>query len=464
MIHFIVLMIATLTIIFLALAIYIKTKDVSLIVGLFFIYFFSLLGGVIIVLDKINGDISENIGMDYYYLFYKMYDIYLDTDYLLAIVIYAVFIIVIELTLLLFVMKQNSTKHKIDPFIISHYKLMLLCFLFFLGSLSITGKYIIDAVNSNMAAYTLIRYSDEPIPFYSIHQILIRMAIFPFAIGFAIFLCGSNSEYITTKQNKLCLLLYILIFLIFLAYLYVLGNRSELLIAIITGFLFYVKNNAKISWKKIILSGFSSLCILGSIASMRGTSLMDMGSVLETSVIVNGFMNAITSNEMIAAHMSMYGVLSYNIPFTYGYSFVSLIASIVPSLFWHNRPPDIYWHYFNNIPAVPGQGYVIHHATGWYLNFGIIGVVIGAILIGIFWSKCYNSTNYISRFKGYYSNIFRILSSCLFVGALLPLLRGGLEGYKALIIEHFLIPIIIIGLVCAKNNYRKNTKNIFYEN
>ena len=50
-----------------------------------------------------------------------------------------------------------------------------------------------------------------------------------------------------------------------------------------------------------------------------------------------------------------------------------------------------YQYYATGVGAREGQGYSIHHATGWYLNFGVAGVVMGAILLGRLWAGLYNN-------------------------------------------------------------------------
>jgi len=33
------------------------------------------------------------------------------------------------------------------------------------------------------------------------------------------------------------------------------------------------------------------------------------------------------------------------------------------------------------VGAIQNQGYSLHHATGWYLNFGYFGVALGAVVM-----------------------------------------------------------------------------------
>ena len=70
------------------------------------------------------------------------------------------------------------------------------------------------------------------------------------------------------------------------------------------------------------------------------------------------------------------------------YGLLSMLASVIPRFAWPSRPPDIYLHYADSIGVAEGQGFTIHHATGWYLNFGVLGILVGALLWGWVWARC----------------------------------------------------------------------------
>jgi hypothetical protein len=150
----------------------------------------------------------------------------------------------------------------------------------------------------------------------------------------------------------------------------------------------------------------------------------------------------------------MYGVLQQHIPLTYGSSLVSLSASLIPHVLWPNRPGTIYDYYFVQIHATHGQGYTIHHATGWYLNFGIIGVLAGAFILGFLWTWLYNKFQNISLIKNNFIKIFFILGMSAFTSQIASLIRGGPEGYKAMVFEAILIPVLII-FIASRFHFKK---------
>src|SRR5262249_883634 len=95
----------------------------------------------------------------------------------------------------------------------------------------------------------------------------------------------------------------------------------------------------------------------------------------------------VSSNEAYAAHFSLYGVLAFDVEPKFGYSLYSLACAVIPRLLWPDRPRDIYLYYSESVGTIQNQGYSIHHATGWYLNFGYLGVPIGGIVLGLIWAK-----------------------------------------------------------------------------
>ncbi len=70
----------------------------------------------------------------------------------------------------------------------------------------------------------------------------------------------------------------------------------------------------------------------------------------------------------------LYGVLADEAEPRFGYSLYSLACSVVSrAVLWPDRPADIYNYYADSVGAIQNQGYSVHHATGWYLNFGYRG-------------------------------------------------------------------------------------------
>jgi hypothetical protein len=151
----------------------------------------------------------------------------------------------------------------------------------------------------------------------------------------------------------------------------------------------------------------------------------------------------------------MYGVLSRNVEPQFGYSVYSLLCSVIPRILWPDRPNDIYLYYSESVGTVQNQGYSLHHATGWYLNFGVLGVLLGGVVMGLVWAMCINARRKIRGLSGLAFRLFAIVAPWFFAACLPPMLRAGPEAYKGLVIEGALIPVGVLILACRPKRARK---------
>jgi hypothetical protein len=233
-----------------------------------------------------------------------------------------------------------------------------------------------------------------------------------------------------------------------------LGDRSVLISSIVPAFLVYLSNVRRPKWGHIRLLSIFSVAIIGVFSLIRGRPYHSLFSNFNTEDLIYGFKAAFVNNEAFASHFSLYGALKFDIPLKPGYSILSLLVSIVPKIFWGNRPQTIYSYYAEYVGALPGRGYTLHHATGWYLNFGFLGIILGAIIVGWIWVYLYNisqkeACTYRNRTLCLYSKI----GFYIFSGYIPIFIRAGIEVYKSAIIGVFFIPLIIIFLSSTKFSY-----------
>src|SRR5689334_348103 len=105
--YFAVLIFATVIIAVLAAALWHRRRDAGTLVGIAALYYWSLFGAWYIVIDKTGGFSGKN----YQYLEGKLFPITLDRNYLVALGLYAGFVIVVDLTLLLAVAPASKHVH-----------------------------------------------------------------------------------------------------------------------------------------------------------------------------------------------------------------------------------------------------------------------------------------------------------------------------------------------------------------
>jgi hypothetical protein len=155
-----------------------------------------------------------------------------------------------------------------------------------------------------------------------------------------------------------------------------------------------------------------------------------------------------SSNEAYAAHFSLYGVLASGAEPRFGYSLYSLACSAIPRVLWPDRPTDIYNYYADSVGVIQNQGYSVHHATGWYLNFGYAGLALGAVVMGLVWAYFVNAHQRIRQKSGLAFRLFATIGPWVFVACLPSLIRAGPEGYKGLLIDGLVIPMFTLAFAC----------------
>src|SRR5262249_538950 len=144
--------------------------------------------------DKLGGFSGKN----YHYLEYKLFPISLDANYLTSLALYAGFIIVAQLTVLLTL--RGNRARRVDPFPLRHEPILLVSFAAALASLWIVRERLAAAwaLNASVYVYTRAQWDE----WFTIHQVLNRVAMIPAAIGFATFLAGGRSRVFVSAGGK----------------------------------------------------------------------------------------------------------------------------------------------------------------------------------------------------------------------------------------------------------------------
>lgn len=441
--YYVLLGAATVALMWLTWRIWRKTHEPSFVVGLFLIYYWTLYGGWSIVTDGLGG----TTGGRYYYLYDRLFPIQLDHYYFLTLLLYAVFAIGIALTVLLVAKNPADANPPGEPLAISHSLVIGICAVAALFSYAIVQDAIQSSTQLGQSAYTTTRGGDVG-PLFTLHQVLNRVAVLPAALGFAILASGKNPKWIAGRANQLHVLGYVIVLGGMYAFCVVLGNKNELFAGLLAGTLFYVVNARRPRFGLIGGAGVVSFALIGSVDWLRGVPVASLWEQLTWRDIQAALIEIGSSNEAFGSHFSLYGVLRFDVPLTYGTSVISLAASIVPRVFWQDRPLDVYPHYAESVQAAGGQGYSLHHAAGWYLNFGIVGVLLGAVVWGWLWASLFNRFH-VARPKSLAYRVFTILAPAMFVAGIPSLVRTGIEGYKGLVVDSFLVPTVCIALTHA---------------
>jgi hypothetical protein len=447
--YFAVLTVATIAIAALALALFRKRGDYGVLVGVAALYYWSLYGAWFLVIDKTGGF----SGKHYMYLEQKLFPIALDGDYMLTLGLYSGFIILVELTLLMAL--KRRARGGVPLLTMRHGPILLISFLAGAASLYIIEDKLAAAWTLNTSAYFYTRRETDQ--WFTLHQVLNHVALVPAAIGFATLLAGKQSRFFVNVVRRYTLPAYLALFAGMGVFTFVLGNKNEVFVALVVGFLAYMGSASRPSLIKVALVVAGGMWFLYGIDFFRGVPISEMGEAVtehfDEATDVGGFVSS--SNEAYGAHFSMYGVLATNAQPLYGYSLYALACSVVPRVLWADRPRDIYLYYSESVGAIQNQGYSIHHATGWYLSFGYAGVGLGAVVMGLAWAYSIDAYRRIRGKSGMLYRLFAAIAPWVFAACLPPLIRAGPEGYKGLVIDGLVIPMAVLGLACAPRKMKR---------
>jgi len=430
----------------LTFALWRRTRSHGFLVGATVLYFWSLHGSWRLIHDLATG----TSGASYEYLFTRMFAVELDALYEWTLAYYGLFVAVVLLTVLALVPhRRESDAAPRRPVMVQHQRLLIVALLAGIASVYLVRHEVLGALGAGVSAYAATRGTDATASL-TLHQLLMRTTLFAAMLGIVSTVGGIQPRLVGALRNRWALAGYALIGVGSVLSCMLLGRKNELLFALIAGLLLHLKNAVRPRTWHLLAFGILGVVGVASVDVVRALPLdvlvgqpkFAFGEMLARPLRIG------SSTEAFAAHLSLYGVMRFHVPFTLGSSLVSLAASVVPRALWPERPDDIYAYYVQEVGAAAGQGYSIHHATGWYLNFGLVGIVVGAILLGLVWSGLYRCTE---RFASWRSPMWRMLAAvgfCTFTASLPSLMRSGLEIYKGVLFAGGVMPVAVIGL-CA---------------
>lgn len=434
MIYLVLLGVMTGLYLWFAAALWGRTRNLAFPVGLGLLYYWTLYGAWFLIVDQLRGYSN----LRYQYFFAKLFPFYLNDSYILTILYYGIFLLAVEAALLVTV--RASTSSADQPTVVPCMSNFAL-----LGAGAATGflsfwlirNTLSAASQLNVSSYEFVRMDDSAAGAYKIHQLLMRVALFCVCTGLSVMSSGRNPRAVYARPSKFAFIAYLAVLGGLLFINFRLGQRREVASSLIAAGLLYTVNSRRVNWA-LISGGVAVLVLAMGVTSLTRGGALSTGNPLET--VKAALLENLVSNEPFAAHLSLYGSIAHDVPLTYGSSLVYLVASMIPGL---KRPPDIYEYYTEHVKAEEGQGFTVHHATGWYLNFGLAGVAVGGALIGLIWGALYTGYQVRSRVRSQVARVFLIFVPWLFTAALPSLCRTGLEGYKSILFEVALIPTLL---------------------
>ncbi len=445
---------AVITVVFCLLArgLWRRSNDVSILIGAFVIFMWTFAGAWLFVADSAVGFRGYHIGFTYYYLMQRMFPFVVDGTYLESLAYYAVFCVLIFLVMRLIMPRSSATNSGAVPvsreaLVLGGLAMLVLSFMAVLPAMR-------AAVAEHRSAYSVLH---EVTGWrHGLHALCNEAATAAVVLGSAISLSsGSPNALWKDTSHWMPRWGYAVALALVCLFLTAIGDRHALFGALVLAVIYLLNVEGKRAWKKVALLGGACMLALVAGGSLRGMAWTDKGLASTPSVVERFTLPAIKHvprkiptiparigekifiNEFFCAHFSMYGILERGIAPETGVSFKYLASSFKAA---DQRPLTAYDHYATEGHLVEGQGYTIHHAAAWYLNFGTLGLLLGGAVTGALWSLAYRAGH--DR-KGITGAAARMLPWC-FVAFLPALVRNGPEAYKALLFEGCIIPIGVV--------------------
>ena len=440
--HLILLSAATVLIAGLAVALWRRTGDVSPLIVSGALYYWSLYGAWGLIQDKLGGFSAKK----YHYLESRLFPVELDGNYAWSLSLYALFVLAAQFTALVLVRRRpQAAAARLE---ISHTRLLMAAAGAAVAALWLMKEHLATAWALNQSAYFYTRFAGDGL--FTLRQVLNRVALVPAAIGLGVLLAGRDNRFFRNRVRPWHFAAYGALFAVMGSFTFLLGNKNEVLVALVASGLTYWHASWKPRPLAALGAGLGGLWFLYAIDVFRGVPLNGLWDAVRMRV---GEANELgtylaSSNEAYGAHFSLYGVLAHQVDPQFGYGVYSLACSLIPRLFWPDRPPDVYEYYAASVGAAQGQGYSIHHATGWYLSFGALGVLLGGLALGLAWSASLNLWRWCHERSGVPLRLVAVLGPWLLAACIPPMIRAGIEGYKGLLVDALLIPIAALAWSC----------------
>ena len=477
---YLILLVVTLILVMVTIRFVRKTGQWTFAVGMAILYAWTLMGAWFFVSDALSGYMGYRIGLNYYYLMPKMFPFELDACYITSLVRYSAFLLMIVGVVWLIASRRDlNTSPMKTPIYVDHRIFIFLALLGAASSYALVRATLMEAIAEGVSIYQFTRHTEYPGS--TIHTLSNLVVCHSLLLGWMMSLTRKNARYLGSKDQYWTAWLYPFALILFSSYLLVLGNRHELFMALILGAGLFIVNGGRLRSRAFALYVVLAFVPMVLADVVRNHTWQEISTQVmlpkvihppfEIDIIAHvprspeGPMveigHKVFSNELFAAHFSMYGICRKKIPIDPFVSVNNLIASGIPRILRSERPPTAYDRYAEGAGVDPDQGYTIHHAAAWYINGGWFGIVLGAVLLGGFWGWLLNAQTRPMQ-GSLFRRLFGIMGATCFVAFLPAMVRDGPEIYKALIIEGMALPIGVVFLAALSfrwNDHRSPKVN-----
>lgn len=396
-------------------------------------YYYTLFGAWQILRLKAEGQTSDAL----FHLEASLVDVRVDGEYVASLAVYALFLLMVWIGLL----AGSRPMPRLQGVEMPRLRVMrLICVALaaMAGSAWALWSELRSALDQGVSLYLLTR--GEAVPLFPVHQLLNRVGLAALAVAWVGQLRDPRGA--TAVPGRALVL--VLATGAWVSYLGALGNRNEIVLSALGALYLFALLGGRIRVGVLLAVAAIAYVALRSIETLRAQPLEAMLPALIDAVGTVEFWDPSAvagGSESLAAHVSLYGLMSSSAPWTYGSSLVYLVQSLIPFIPADARVPDTYQLYARAVGAPDGQGFNIHYAAGAWLNGGLLAVAGFALLLVALFRALRGRTR-AGALHG--ARALPFLAGYAFLCAMVPVsMRAGPEGLKALFFEGFALPFLV---------------------
>ncbi len=262
-----------------------------------------------------------------------------------------------------------------------------------------------------------------------------------------IILCAATYVYFQNSKKYFIKSIAVLLFLCYLSTSFLSGMRGQFAVAALIPIVYYHYSVRRFNAYTLVLGSIALYFFMNALSIMRSFGdLFSMIEILTSHILDDGlsFLALSSSSELLtSANLGrlIRGIDEDEASFQYGNLFISQIGSFIPRALWPNRPflaSEVFVQTFYPGLYESGGGYGFFYHQDGYWDFGYLGVLFYAVILGFIVRKIYDILILADKTQ------FNILLYTVLYGALvLSTVRSGLvASIKGAIMTA--LPLLII--------------------
>lgn len=412
--------ILTIIYLFLNVLIWRKTHSVPLLLIQVLLYAYTFHGYLLVILCKFIPSLYIRIS----YFFNYPYYVSINPLFYLSYIFYCFFSIIY--LAILFVMVPSASrqnKQQLQYLRIRVWPLVILGAFCFVAGVFFWYEALVSVLKSGKSAYLFFKRDGVGLgAWYPISRLLFDLSAMSLLLLMFVFVktpIKVSFLHFEPVQVLIIVTLNVLLFSVLAAF----GDKTSLF----TGFLFAtcitVVHTARLGRRLVYL--LVAIIILNVITIIRhnpvDTSIFD---ILKASAL------SLLSHGETSATLSQYSIMNNNVKSFEGQSVIYIISALTPQLLYQfipifpQRSENPYTYFARSTGMLDNSGWGIHYASDWYMNFGWIGMIIGAVVLGLFHGYLYRKSCCLVAWRFVFYG---------YVAAFPLFIRSGMMGLKGAI-------------------------------